>query len=146
MTTPKQDFPTIDPVANTVRRAKREQLLGDDPVCLLCGLANIDSLIAVSRGVLEAHHLVGRANDGDLTVPLCRNCHAEITEGYRDAGVPLNAPPTFLHKIAAILRAFGAFFLTIGQRFADWAEAVIRFVERLDRSVPTWRTWQEATA
>ena len=36
------------------------------PACLLCGLANIDSLTPAPRSILEAHHLVGRANDGEL--------------------------------------------------------------------------------
>src|SRR5258706_587809 len=97
--------PARDPIASEARRAKRERLLGDSPACVRCGLAEIDSLIAVKRGVLEAHHVVGRANDEDLTVALCRNCHAVVTERYRDAGVSLNRPPTVLHQLAAILRA-----------------------------------------
>jgi hypothetical protein len=142
--TTTNEFPTVDPIANATRRAKREQVLGEDAACALCGLADIDSLTLVERSLLEAHHLVGRANDGALTVPLCRNHHAEVTEGYRDAGVPLNAPPTFLHKLAAVLRSLGAFFLAIAQRFASWAETLIAFIAWLDQMLPSWRTWKEA--
>ena len=138
-------IPLIDPIAKETRLAKRERLLGDDPACVLCGLGTIASLTAVSREVLEAHHVVGRANDEDLTVPLCRNCHAEVTEGYRDAGVALNRPPTLLHKLVAVLRALGAMLTALGQKCAAWAEALARLVARLDSSFPAWRTCTEAT-
>ena len=139
-------LPQLDPIASETRLAKRERLLGEDPACVLCGLATIESLIAVQRDVLEAHHIVGRANDDALTVPLCRNCHAEITEGYRDAGMPLNRPPTLLHKLVAILRALGAMLLALGQKCAAWAEALARLIQQLDAALPRWRDCPEAAA
>ncbi|GEM_PF-1447362 len=144
MMPPKKDLPPIDPLANETRRSKRELLLGENPTCLLCGIANVDALMPVPRSILEAHHVCGRANDGDLTVPLCRNCHAEVTEGYREAGVPLNRPPTLLHKLAAILRALGAFLSAVGRTCTSIAESLIALVARLDALFPIWRTWQEA--
>ena len=137
--TTHNEFPIIDPLAAEARRAKREQLLGEDAACVMCGLANIDCLTAVQRSLLEAHHIVGRANDGELTAPLCRNHHAEVTEGYRDAGVPLNQPPTFLHRLAAILRALGTMLTALGSRLAAWAETLIRLIARLDSELPSWR-------
>ena len=142
----KPKIPDIDPIASEARRAKRGRLLGDNAACVLCGLANIDALTAVSRSLLEAHHVVGHANDAELTVPLCRNCHAELTEGYRDAGVPLNRPPTLLHQLAAVLRSLAAFLQAIGCKLADWAERLIHFLERLDAAVPDWHIWPEAGA
>jgi hypothetical protein len=139
-------IPEIDPIAAETRRAKRERVLGEDAACVMCGLGTIESLIAVDRNVLEAHHIVGRANDGDLTVPMCRNCHAEITERYRDAGVPLNRPPTLLHRLAAMLRAFGAMLIAIGQTCAGLAEKLIRLMTRLDNELPGWRTFEEAAS
>ena len=62
-----------------------------------------------------------RANDGDFTVPLCRNCHAEVTEGYRDAAVSANRPPLRLHKLVAVLRSLGAFLIALGQKCASFA-------------------------
>jgi hypothetical protein len=138
--TARTDFPTIDPLANETRRVKRERLLGEQPACLLCGMENIDALVLVKRSLLEAHHVVGRANDVELTTPLCRNHHAELTEGYRDAGVPLHRPQTFLHKLAAILRALGALFTAIGQKMSAWAETLIQLIGRLDVDSPSWRT------
>jgi hypothetical protein len=143
MTTTNQ-IPELDPVASEARRAKRERLLGEDAACLLCGLANIDTLTLVSRSVLDAHHVVGRANDDELTTPLCRNCHAEVTEGYRDAGVPLNRPPTILHKLAAILRALGNLLSALGRKLSAWAETLIRLIQRLDAELPAWRSVEGA--
>ena len=134
------EFPTIDPLANETRRAKREHLLGEQPACLLCGMENIEALTLVKRSLLEAHHVVGRANDVELTTPLCRNHHAEVTEGYRDAGVPLHRPPTFLHMLAAILRALGALLTALGQKLSAWAEMLIQLIGRLDSDLPSWRT------
>lgn len=134
------DIPTIDPLANEARRGRREQLLGENPACLLCGVANIDCLTPTPRSILEAHHVVGRENDATLTVPLCRNCHAEVTEGYRDAGVSLKRPPTLLHKLAAILRALGALLTAIGGRLSAWAEALVRLIGMFDSELPSWRT------
>ena len=119
-------IPPVDPIAAETRRAKRERILGDDAACVLCGLGTLASLVSVSRNVVEAHHVVGRANDAELTVPLCRNCHAEVTEGYRDAGVPLNRPPTLLHRLVAILRALGVMLVALGQKCAAWAEELLR--------------------
>ncbi|MBA2684043.1 MAG: hypothetical protein H0U66_06105 [Gemmatimonadaceae bacterium] len=137
-------IPDLDPIGIEMRRLRREEQFGACASCALCGMANIDVLTPAPRSFLESHHAVGRANDNGLTVPLCRNCHAEVTEGYRNAGVPLNLPPTFLHKLVAVLRALGAFLAILGQRLATWAEALIRLLVRLDATVPSWRSWEEA--
>jgi hypothetical protein len=39
--------------------------------------------------VLEAHHDFGRKRNWGLTVVLCRNCHAELTEDLMRAGIPM---------------------------------------------------------
>ena len=140
----RNEFPERDPIANDVRRAKRESILGPDATCLLCGLKNVDALMSVSRSVLESHHVVGRATDNELTAVLCRLCHAEVTEGYRDAGVPLNRPATVLHALVAILRAFGAFFVKVGEKLEAWAARIIAIIARLDVSLPGWRMFAEA--
>jgi hypothetical protein len=137
--------PPVDPIAAEARRAKRAERVGENAACILCGFANIAALTLVNRSLLEAHHIVGRENDDELTAPLCRNCHAEVTEGYRDAGVSLKKPPTFLHRLAAILRALGALFLALGQKLAAWAEQLLRCIERLDAHSPGWRDAVEVT-
>lgn len=136
---PNKEVPAIDPIAAEARRAKRAERVGENATCILCGHGNIDALTLVTRSLLESHHIVGRENDVELTAPLCRNCHAEVTEGYRDAGVSLKRPPTFLHRLAAILRALGALFLALGRKLADWAEKLLRCIELLDAKCDGWR-------
>jgi hypothetical protein len=131
-------IPPLDPIATETRRAKRERILGEDAVCVLCGLGTLASLTPVSRNILEAHHIVGRANDAALTVPLCRNCHAEITDGYRDAGVHLNRPPTLLHRVVAILRALGAMLMAVGQMCAKLAEELLLDMHRPNVDLSGW--------
>lgn len=137
--------PAIDPIASEARRAKRERLLGDDPACFLCGMKNLPALMPMARSILEAHHVVGRENDAELTVPACRNCHAELTEGYRDAGVTLNRPPTFLHQLAAVLRAIGAMLIALGNKCAEWGAKLLRIIDQLDAAAPAWRALDEVT-
>jgi len=135
-----------DPIKTAARRAARERRLGADASCALCGYAAPDALIAAARTLLEDHHAVGRANDGALTVPLCRNCHAELTEECRARGASMAKPRTLLDKLVAILRALGAFFRTLGEKFLEWAEQVARFLAGLDRECPEWREMPEAAA
>lgn len=136
-------IPSVDPIAAAARRAKREQRLGNDPACVLCGFTNIDALIPLGRNILEAHHIVGRANDDELTVPVCSNCHRVLTAGYLDAGVSLHRPPTLLHKLVAILRALGVMLLAIGNTCVEWADQLIALIARLDEKLPTWRVIEE---
>lgn len=138
------EFPKCDPIANEVRRAIRETQFSEHAGCVLCGYQNVDALRFVVRSVIELHHAVGRANDAELVVPLCANCHAVVTAGYRDAGVPLNNPSTILHIFVAAFRGLGAFLEMLGQKMAAWADWLISLIARLDVELPDWRTFQEA--
>jgi hypothetical protein len=136
---PCREVPAFDPIAAEARRAKRAERVGENAACILCGYGNIAALTLVKRSLLEAHHIVGRENDGELTAPVCRNCHAELTEGYRDAGVSLNRPPTVLHQNVATLRGLGALCVALGTKLPEWAESLARCIESLDRHSPGWR-------
>jgi hypothetical protein len=59
----------------------------------------------VPRSVLEEHHLWGRKHDPNLTVPVCPNCHAEITEGYRQEDVRMRPEPDPIANEASRLTA-----------------------------------------
>src|SRR5262245_49744934 len=100
---------TPDPVRSDARRARHLRKLGPDAACALCGVMTPEVLIVAKRTVLEAHHACGRAHDPDLTIPLCRNCHAVQTEGQRMAGVDFSPPSTFLHQLVAALTSLGMF-------------------------------------
>jgi hypothetical protein len=146
----RDELPTVDPLVNEARRAKHEQRLGLEPgetaACFLCGLTELDALIAVQPSLLEGHHVFGRANDPRCVRPLCRNCHAIVTAAYRDAGVPMATPATVLHKIVAMVRALGALLTLAGQVIQSIAELVIALIPRFDAEIPSWRGWQEAQA
>ena len=99
-----------NPIGNDARRAKRERTLGPDSVCLLCGYSRPEGLRSVPRRrLLEAHHVLGRANDAAFTVLLCRNCHAEITEEYHAHGVSMAPPVSTPACVVASLKAQGIF-------------------------------------
>jgi hypothetical protein len=137
---------TADPIKTAARRARREQRLGSDAACTLCGLTTPDALIAVRRALLEVHHVCGRANDADLTVPVCRNCHAVLTEGQRASSVSLTYPPTILHQVAAALASFFTFLHHIAERGMAWSDALSRLITELDSAFPAWRELPSARA
>jgi hypothetical protein len=75
----------------------------------------------VTRSFLEEHHVVGIANDSELTLALCYNCHALITEHLYQAGVTMKREPNPLKFAANIFRALGVHFRMLSEacfRFA----------------------------
>ncbi len=113
-----------NPNRTALRAARRlERLhkrLGNCPaVCILCGYANPVFLIVVTlewleahkvpRSLLQDHHLWGRKYDPKLTVPVCPNCHVEITEGYRQEDVSMRPGPDPIANEVFTLRAEAAF-------------------------------------
>src|SRR4051812_43689105 len=109
------------PIQNDARKARRSRQLGANAACVRCGLTTQEALIPTKRSLLEAHHVAVQAHDDALTVPLCRNCHAIVTEAQRDAGVDFRPQPTILHRIAAALASLGVFFLGLGGTYQTWA-------------------------
>ena len=107
-----------DPIGNDHRRVKREDRLGPDRICIDCGYARPEGL----RPLLEAHHVMGRANDPALTILLCRNCHAEITEDYRVHGVSMAPPVNALTRAIASLGALAIFFRGLSVSCARMAD------------------------
>ena len=137
---------TPDPIKSDARRARRERRFGPDAACARCGVSTPETLVAARRTILEAHHACGRANDDALTVPVCRNCHAILTEGQRAAGADFARPPTVLHQIAAALASFFAFLHDLCERGMAWAGALSNLTAELDASFPTWRDLPSAGA
>jgi len=112
------------PIRTARRKALREERLGSDAFCLLCGHGCLESLTQVSRKwledrgipkdridrLLEVHHIVGEAHDPDLTVTLCLNCHREITEGLAREGVSMRPEKNLRKLIVLVLRASAVLF------------------------------------
>jgi len=132
-----------DPIGNDARDARRRRRLGDDPQCFLCSFAKPEALLPVHRNVLERHHVIGSSNDSNLTVLLCLNCHAVLTEKYRSSGVSMR-PGDILERVIAALRAFGVFLPSAGDTCFRFATALQRFLAALDDKYPGWRDMPEA--
>ncbi len=95
---------------NPARSARRktelsEKLGSENRVCFYCGCTELVALRRVSRKLLEEHHFLGRNDDPDSTIWLCRNCHALAHENLLDAGVDLQATADPIQRIARTLRA-----------------------------------------
>lgn len=117
-----------DRIGREVRRAKRERDLGENPVCTLCGYSNPYSLNRPNRSLLDDHHVFGKANDPDATVVLCRNCHGEITEANRDAGISMRKARSLTEKVITFLSCQRVLFLTL-------ASACGRIIQELTESL-----------
>jgi len=133
-----------NPVKTDARRAKRERRFGKDARCAHCGTGSLECLIPVKASLVEGHHAVGRANDPDLEIPLCRNCHALATERQMQADVSLTPPKTVLHKIVEVLKSLGAFFGQLTEKCFEWAQQLAQFIAALDARYPTWTQLPEA--
>ncbi len=127
-----------DPVKNDARKADREWILGGEAVCLLCGERDPVKLVRPDKVSFEEHHVAGRAYDPNLTVTLCRNCHAGTHEDLRDAGVTLRQAPTILHEIEARLRATGTFLRTLGETLLSSAAELTRYIRSLEHPDDPW--------
>jgi len=128
-----------NPIKNDKRKASRTRVLGEGSFCVVCGYADSAGLTATASKLLEDHHSVGRNHDPDLTVALCRNCHAELTEGVRKAGADMIEKPHVLDRIIHILRALGAFFRMLGEAFQRWAQEIEDTLKRITNHFGNWR-------
>lgn len=136
----------VNPIATSGRRARREQRFDPNAACVHCGITTLETLVSVKRRFLEDHHVCGRANDEALTMPVCRNCHAVLTERQQAAGVTFTTPSTVLHQIAAALTSFFAMLHELCERGMDWAHALSGLASELDRTYPAWRDLPSAKA
>lgn len=115
----------VDPARTAARHRRRLDRLGPDCACALCGYRNPSALIRVSRTLLEAHHVFGRKRDSELTVVLCRNCHAEITEDLRRSGIPMVRERDPRKRVAYALLARAAFLEKEVESMKRFAELLL---------------------
>lgn len=128
-----------EPYSNDARRAKRERDFGPEACCPFCGCTDYAAFVEVEERLFEEHHLLGHANDPELTDSLDRNCHAGLHEGFRDAGVSLREPDTPLHRVRNILHALSVHFQKLADRCTEWAKLVQTVIDWLDENCPGWR-------
>src|SRR2546423_7988033 len=94
---------------NVARRARRARMFPANAECVLCGYANPVALIAAEKTLLEEHHVFGAAFDDGTRIPLCRNCHAEITEGIRATGASMRPQPSLFENLIQANKARAVF-------------------------------------
>ena len=75
----------------------------------------------VARRFLEEHHVVGRANDADLVLALCFNCHALVTENLLQAGVTMKREPDLRKFTKNVFRALAVHFRMLSEAFWRFA-------------------------
>jgi hypothetical protein len=113
-----------NPSATAARLMRRLKRLGPEPVCVLCGYSNPFGLIPVKRKVLEDHHVVLKVHDSRLIVPICRNCHAEITERLQQEGISPYFEPDSGKRVALMLVALAVFFELLAPALRRWADSL----------------------
>lgn len=130
---------SANPITAASRRERRTQRFGTGNACVRCGVSEPRVLVPIRRRLLEAHHACGRAHDNELTVPVCRNCHALLTEAQLAAGVQLEPPPTLLHQVAAALASLFSLLHELSERGLDWVRGLEALANDLDSTYPDWR-------
>lgn len=81
----------------------------------------------VTRRFLELHHVVSRYRDKALTLALCFNCHALVTENLHQAGVSMTRESDPVKFAQSTFRAMAVHHEML--RDACW-----RFAELLDQA------------
>ena len=89
----------LDPVRNHVRKQRRKRKLGLEAKCIYCGYSKPEGLLTAANNLLEDHHVFGKNHDPEVTATVCRNHHAEVSEGQRDAGADLQEKTLFLAPV-----------------------------------------------
>jgi hypothetical protein len=134
-----------DPIKNDRRRARRQAALPADARCLLCPESAPEALLMVDRSLLEAHHPLGEGIAPELTVPLCRNCHAAQTEAQLAVGVELHrSERSLLATVASVACALGVFLQALAERLLAWAQQLRQLESTLDQRFASWRDLPEA--
>lgn len=159
-----------EPIRNAARATRRSAKFSFDACCLLCGTREPKVLVRATRSdlvdatdhaqpggdtlrsklrlVLEEHHLLERAVDRSVTVPLCRNCHALVHELLRDRGIDFKAEHldgTLLHVVQTVLRVLATFHELLASFLASLADRLPTLIGGLDRGFPDWRALPGAT-
>ncbi len=129
--TRKSGAPSSRPRRNAARKDKPKP----PTPCIHCG-----------EPASADHHCAGRANDNNLTAPVCDDMHREADADLRSAGVDLShdAPRTMLERLIDVLIGVGNFLIRLGQTLCEWAKRLFGFLQALDSNYPGWRTLPEA--
>ena len=137
-----------DPVKTAVGDARRDRRLGPEPACALCGWREPAALRrvtdpalieAVRQILLERHHVLGREHDSRLTIFLCLNHHALVSDSQRRGAASMSPEENFLFRLRAALRSLAAFLEQALAAVERWLTDLEDFISFLDTESPTWR-------
>jgi hypothetical protein len=98
-------------------RLKFEKLGFMNPRCVICGKDDVRCL--------ELHHVAGRCHSGDVC-PVCRNCHAILTDLQTDHPRKEAPPDNVLEIIGRLLLGVADLFELLVSRFREYGETLIR--------------------
>jgi hypothetical protein len=102
----------------TARRARRTREIGSDAACP-CGYRNPVGLVLTER-----HHPLGQNHEPGLTIAVCQNCHAELHEELRAAGIDLKKDDSCKNTLVSVLQALAVFFIALAAMLRTWAQRV----------------------
>jgi hypothetical protein len=113
--------PSMPDIEVRERQAKR-RLGSDDPACCHCGNSDWRAL--------ELHHIAGRAFDS-MTVILCKNCHAILTDAQGGHPTIAEDTPTMLDRIGRLLLNLADFFDQLGIRLREFGGFLVQLASSL---------------
>jgi hypothetical protein len=115
------------------------QLTGDEPEHLLCYEHRAEEQ---GRSPIEVHHLIGRHNDAQLTMPFLGNLHRATDDGKKDWPTrtlrnPEGSPAL---KAAACVRSAGDLLLVIVGCVLLWVALFLEWLDKrlTDEHGPRW--------
>lgn len=132
------DMGNPDPLGLDLLHDRASRRLPAHAACVLCGERDREvcrerPASSVPASVLEVHHLGGRANDADMTVVLCLNCHRRMSDRMPLYGVDLGPDPnrSTAERLVGVLRGLAVFFEQLARALMAWAhELAISLPER----------------
>jgi hypothetical protein len=99
-----------------IKTARRLSRRAEKHRCLQCG-----------RSIrTEKHHVAGRNQDREFTVPLCQACHAQATEMLQRADVDMRYTPSSVERVRRALKATAVFLSMLASALQRWAESLDR--------------------
>jgi len=124
-------------------RARRGRVFGPDAVCQWCGYANPVALVMVEKTLLEEHHVFGGAFDDGTRIPLCRNCHAEMTVGIHETGTTMRPQRSLFETLIQVNRALQVFHRSASLAHGRWARELETRIVALDARDSDWRSIED---
>jgi hypothetical protein len=99
-----------------IKTARRLWRRAEKLCCLQCG----------RKIRIEKHHVAGRNQDREFTVPLCQACHAQATEMLQRTDVDMRYTPNSVERVRRALKATAVFLSMLSAALRRWAESLDR--------------------